>query len=738
MSPADSLGGAYSHTRGEYQDSPSGERYRHRHEDPSGRYSAFTHREHDDDHRRRPSVHASDYEYERKPSLPIGVGHRRDDSMERDTRGASPRRITSLNGHGPSFASSASQSHSYYAEHRDREQDERQDFVRAKRARLEDLIHHEAQSRYVSPLDGSTHRFPPSPSSRHRELDNHRHLSAESDSIRNDSSHPEYRRAAGDHSYRSSASRSPEKERRISVPVAAAATATSLNGSVDSQHYPGAPSGFNTDGVRGTLRDRVPSPRYEHSAVSSEASLLHGPSQPAHVNSVVTPPAAGRETANDQSTHLSPNPRPLAAGGTGMVESMPAASGSHNHQTSLESERASPHPLRASRDDDDQDSTMDVPAAAAARLTSEVDDELLHLAGQDMSVDDELERLGGRSEGDRFGSERRDSVDPAAQPSPSVPATTASGKKSKKQKKEASRTMTPEALERWQKESWPTKGLLNKDGSLRKKPGPPKGTFKGVKKPPTKKALAAAAAAAAAATAEAATMGESSSTPHVEGDIRHQALLNATGLAQDGSIAQSTEAMSEDGSVGPSKASPSQPPTTAAATTKKKKKKSQAASRASSPITGDWMSEPGTHVGSDVDNDLEDMLTAPDPPVKSKAHKTIIDGQEHTSHYAPSQGSTMDPYDPYDYDDDDDQQSQKMVKAENGDAVTEPVAAEPEPTVVRQTVRDILQEDQPDVVVTEKVARARCLKAEILRAAIWKDIVSTQVPQVYKLSLIHI
>lgn len=58
----------------------------------------------------------------------------------------------------------------------------------------------------------------------------------------------------------------------------------------------------------------------------------------------------------------------------------------------------------------------------------------------------------------------------------------------------------------------------------------------------------------------------------------------------------------------------------------------------------------------------------------------------------------------------------------------EPEPVEDAPVVIPMS--EFLQFDQPDAVVTERVARARYLKAELMRASIWKDIVSNQIPPV--------
>jgi hypothetical protein len=58
----------------------------------------------------------------------------------------------------------------------------------------------------------------------------------------------------------------------------------------------------------------------------------------------------------------------------------------------------------------------------------------------------------------------------------------------------------------------------------------------------------------------------------------------------------------------------------------------------------------------------------------------------------------------------------------------EPEPMEEAPTAIPMS--EFLQFDQPDAVVTERVARARYLKAELMRASIWKDIVTNQSPPV--------
>jgi hypothetical protein len=58
----------------------------------------------------------------------------------------------------------------------------------------------------------------------------------------------------------------------------------------------------------------------------------------------------------------------------------------------------------------------------------------------------------------------------------------------------------------------------------------------------------------------------------------------------------------------------------------------------------------------------------------------------------------------------------------------EPEPMEEAPTAIPMS--EFLQFDQPDAVVTERVARARYLKAELMRASIWKDIVTNQIPPV--------
>lgn len=58
----------------------------------------------------------------------------------------------------------------------------------------------------------------------------------------------------------------------------------------------------------------------------------------------------------------------------------------------------------------------------------------------------------------------------------------------------------------------------------------------------------------------------------------------------------------------------------------------------------------------------------------------------------------------------------------------QPEPVEEAPTAIPMS--EFLQFDQPDAVVTERLARARYLKAELMRASIWKDIVSNQIPPV--------
>jgi hypothetical protein len=148
-------------------------------------------------------------------------------------------------------------------------------------------------------------------------------------------------------------------------------------------------------------------------------------------------------------------------------------------------------------------------------------------------------------------------------------------------KQERAKEMSPETMKRWEQESWPTKGLLNKDGSLRRKPGPPKGVAKAPRKlAPAKRP-------------------EGNGTINGDGDFRQQALLNASGLGE-GSIHGDT--FSEDGSS----VVDAIPPTTKPKKRKNRPIASRPVSRASSPA--DFISEAGSHPMSEVDNELEDIL----------------------------------------------------------------------------------------------------------------------------------
>ena len=156
-------------------------------------------------------------------------------------------------------------------------------------------------------------------------------------------------------------------------------------------------------------------------------------------------------------------------------------------------------------------------------------------------------------------------------------------KRGKRQKKEIVKEMSPETKQRWERESWPTKGLVNKDGSLRRKPGPPKGITKG-KKPSARK-----------------------TDVGLDGDddIRQQALRNASGLGEGEGSGQE-DAVDENGNLLVVDTPPKK---------RKRAKKSVAslpASRASSPAP-DLASEADSQYAAEVDHDLEDMLDGPRP-----------------------------------------------------------------------------------------------------------------------------
>jgi hypothetical protein len=156
-------------------------------------------------------------------------------------------------------------------------------------------------------------------------------------------------------------------------------------------------------------------------------------------------------------------------------------------------------------------------------------------------------------------------------------------KSRRRNKQEQNKEMSPETKERWERESWPTKGLVNKDGSLRRKPGPPKGIPK-IKKPGPRKS-------------EAGVNGDG-------GDIRQQALLNASGLGEaEGSLQD--DLVSEDGT--PISMPAAETPPKKKAKRAKKQALSQPVSRASSPAV-DLLSEADSQFAAEVDNDLEDML----------------------------------------------------------------------------------------------------------------------------------
>jgi hypothetical protein len=156
-------------------------------------------------------------------------------------------------------------------------------------------------------------------------------------------------------------------------------------------------------------------------------------------------------------------------------------------------------------------------------------------------------------------------------------------KRAKRQKKEFNKEMSPETKQRWERESWPTKGLVNKDGSLRRKPGPPKGITKG-KKPSARK-----------------------TDVGLDGDddIRQQALRNASGLGEGEGSAQE-DMVDENGNLLVVDTPPKK---------RKRAKKSVVslpASRASSPAP-DLASEADSQYAAEVDHDLEDMLDGPRP-----------------------------------------------------------------------------------------------------------------------------
>lgn len=95
---------------------------------------------------------------------------------------------------------------------------------------------------------------------------------------------------------------------------------------------------------------------------------------------------------------------------------------------------------------------------------------------------------------------------------------------------------------------------------------------------------------------------------------------------------------------------------------------------------------------------------------------------------SPQQEPHFNPDDPFYGDEDNDQAG----PADDGQAIqSEPEAGpepepEPEPPVVI-SMSQFLGCDLPDAELTERVARARYMKADLMRASIWKDIVSNQI-----------
>ena len=197
---------------------------------------------------------------------------------------------------------------------------------------------------------------------------------------------------------------------------------------------------------------------------------------------------------------------------------------------------------------------------------ADLDDDLMHLIPGDAGDEDE----------DMDGLDNED--DSADGP-----------KKSRRRNKDQNKEMSPETKQRWERESWPTKGLVNKDGSLRRKPGPPKGIPK-VKKASTRKS-------------EAGLNGGDG------GDIRQQALLNASGLGEPEDSVHD-DPVSEDGTPMPLPAVETPPKKKGKRT--KKPIVSQPVSRASSPAA-DLASEADSQFAAELDHDLEDMLGGTKP-----------------------------------------------------------------------------------------------------------------------------
>lgn len=289
-------------------------------------------------------------------------------------------------------------------------------------------------------------------------------------------------------------------------------------------------------------------------------------------------------------------------------------------------------------------------------------------------------------------------------------------KKKRRAKQEPSKEMSPETRQRWERESWPTKGLVNKDGSLRRKPGPPKGIPK-VKKPAARKS-------------EAGVNGDGD-------EIRHQALLNASGLV-DPDASVHGEFASQDGIPAPAVDTPPKK--------KKRTKKpitSQSVSRASSPAA-DLASEADSQFAAEVDHDLEDMLGGPKPSKGKRKARDVSMFDEVSASQAEERAYGDDPFSGDEQVDPLPAMHAEMQVDPEPEAELEPepeaeLAPEPEPEPEEEIpvvipLSEFLQFDQPDVEITERVARARYLKAELMRASIWKDIVTNQIPPVSPLS----
>jgi len=94
----------------------------------------------------------------------------------------------------------------------------------------------------------------------------------------------------------------------------------------------------------------------------------------------------------------------------------------------------------------------------------------------------------------------------------------------------------------------------------------------------------------------------------------------------------------------------------------------------------------------------------------------------------PQQEAHFNPDDPFYGDEDNDQAgpADEDLAVQSEPEVEPEPEPEPEPPVVI-SMSQFLACDQPDAELTERVARARYMKADLMRASIWKDIVTNQI-----------